>query len=377
MNTLAMKSFLCVVIILLFSSICYPQDLASDFQQALNTVPEHPKWPSGIMYCDMQGAADSFIDKHKDAATLEFLRAKLEGDLRPTKLALLSLAKLAASEPAADDILRDIIQGQPRFSQDALTAIAYLDPADARRIAEGLLASTDSRRLRRTLIGALVGLGNSDTLKMLEQVRASESHSLVRKALELAIDQLKHRLTEVPHDRQTEWAQQEILCWRTVRESPRSRAAHTEQLRAAGTLYLQGWRFPRDFLEYKLSVGDILGILIIGNQREEWAVEGLKRYAALSDLLDSYAQNSLGQIGTSEALRVLESLVTPGMFHTTNTHVFRLLGSYGDRASGEYLTTLLEDERFTDRERILINRACEIIEYRLSGGTEPIRPERR
>jgi hypothetical protein len=86
------------VAILACAAACLSQDIASDFQQALDTVPEQPKWPSGIMYYDVQKAADSLIEKHKDASTLEFLRAKLEGDLRSKKLALLSLARLAACQ---------------------------------------------------------------------------------------------------------------------------------------------------------------------------------------------------------------------------------------------------------------------------------------
>jgi hypothetical protein len=266
---------------------------------------------------------------------------------------------------------------QRRFSREALTAIAYLGPADGRRIAESLLATTDSRRLRVCVIEALVGLGDGDTLKMLEQVRASERHSLVRKALESAVDQLEYRLTQVPHDSQAEWARHEILCWRTVMESPMSRAPHTELLSAAATLQLQGYQFPRDLLEYRLAQGDILGILLIGGQKETWAVGGLRLNAARTDEMGRYSRKSLGEIGTSEALRVLESLVGPSEARTTNTHVFRLLGAYGDAASAEFLKALSEDERFTEREHILINRAWEAIQYRLSGSTEPIRLETR
>jgi len=364
------KLLLVTAIVLINSVVCYSQDIVSDFDQALAMVPEYPLWPSGIMYYDMQDAANSFISKHNDISTVEFLKAKIE-DPNSRKLALLSLAKLAASEPVAERTLQEIIHGQPRFRREALTAIAYLQPADGRRIAAGLLARTDSWRLRIAIIEAMVGLGDQHTLEVLKQMRGTEHQGLVKRALESAIDQIGHRLTQVPHDRQVKWAEQEVLCWRTVRESPRSRAPHTEQLLAAETLYLQGRRLPRDFLECKLNAGNILGILIIGNQREAWAIESLKRYAALSDFLGSFARNSLGQIGTSEALRALEALVVPGMYHTTNTHVFRLLGSYGDRRAAEYLRTLSEDERFTEREHILINRAYEVIERRLSGNATP------
>jgi len=153
-------------------------------------------------------------------------------------------------------------------------------------------------------------------------------------------------------------------------ESPPSRALHAELVSAAATLKLQGWQFPRDFLEYRLNKSDILGILLIGGQKETWAVEGLRGYAERTNELGRYARESLCQIGTSEALRVLESLVVPGTTHTTNTHVFRLVGSYGDAISAEFLKMLLEDERFTERERLLIKRGFEVIQYRLSGGGE-------
>ena len=124
-----------IVIILLCSAVCYPQDIASDFQQALNITPEEPKWPSGIMYCDMEEAADSVVSKHSGTSAVEFLETKIE-EANSRKLVLLSLAKLAPANEAAENALYKQIYAE---NYGAIVPVAYLAPDDGRRIAETIL----------------------------------------------------------------------------------------------------------------------------------------------------------------------------------------------------------------------------------------------
>jgi len=102
--------------------------MAVDFQQALDMVPEEPKWPSGIMYYDMQDAVDSFVGKHSDPATVSFLQTKME-DPRFARLALFCLAQLAPKDQNAKKVLYEQID---RRNSAAIVTIAYLHPADAR-----------------------------------------------------------------------------------------------------------------------------------------------------------------------------------------------------------------------------------------------------
>jgi hypothetical protein len=108
MNSFGKKFLAEIMFIMLISAICCSQDIDSDFQQALNMVPMEPKWPSGIMYYDMQEAAGSFINRHSGASAVEFLKTKIE-DPTSRKLAILSLTKLATTNRTAEEILYNII----------------------------------------------------------------------------------------------------------------------------------------------------------------------------------------------------------------------------------------------------------------------------
>ena len=129
---------------------------------------------------------------------------------------------------------------------------------------------------------------------------------------------------------------------------------------------MQGQRFPRDYLEYKLSSDDILVVGIIGMQREAWAVPALKKYATFKSLLGDFARGALARIATNEALRAIEDSIVPGGHSRANRHLVRLLRRHGDQASAELLRQLSSDERFSEGERISIIRAYEIILKRLA-----------
>jgi len=245
MSTVRKKLGPPIVIVLLCCAVCSSQDIASDFDQALAMLPEEPKWPSGIMYYDMQDAANSFVSKHADISAVEFLETKMEDPIS-TKLVLLSLAKLAsANETAENTLYRQIYRNKSIIRRHATTVIAHLDPNDGRRIAETLLTQAGPWEVRRPAVDMLVGLGDKCTLEMLKQMKPDEKYLIVKKALEAAIAELEYRLTQVPPDKQAEWAQQESLCWRTLRETPLPRKVAGENRVAATTLYMQGFRFSQ------------------------------------------------------------------------------------------------------------------------------------
>jgi len=141
------KVLLVTAIVLINSVVCYSQDIFSDFDQALAMVPEKPGWPHRITYYyDVENAANSFVSKHSDTAAVEFLQTKIQ-DPNSKKLALLSLAKLAATNQTAENALYQIIYEKDRR---AMITIAYLDPNDGRAIAETLLVSPGPWEVRKT-----------------------------------------------------------------------------------------------------------------------------------------------------------------------------------------------------------------------------------
>ncbi len=370
MNILRKEIFQTITVVLMCSAICYSQNITSDFAQALEKIPQQPKWPSGIMFYDVQDAVDSFISMHSNTETVRFLQNKIQ-DQNSRKLALLSLAKLAASNEAAESVLYDLIHSQSHLRQDAITALAYLEPDDGRRIAENLLNQPGPYEARKPAVDILIRIGDQDTLDMLKQMQPEEESSVVRKALELAIPLLEYRLTEVALDKQAQRVQQETLCWRTLRETPPSLNGLEAYHKAAKTLSMQGQQFPRDYLEYKLNSSNLLGIAIISNQKETWAIDGLKKYATGKGSLGDLARSSLVEIGTSEALRALEHSLIPGGHRYANRHIMRILRLHGDQASAELAKKLASDERFSDDERNSLRITYEIIEKRLARVHQP------
>jgi hypothetical protein len=344
-------------------SVCYSQDIALDFEKALGAIPAKAKWPSGIMYYDMQDAADSFVNKHKGASAVEFLRTKIE-DPNSRKLALLMLTKLAPVNPVAESALYEVIYGN--FRRDAVTAIAYLDPNDGRSIAETIISQSGPWQVRRAAVEILIGLGDHNTLKLFEQMVLDEKQPPIKDALKSAIIQLEYRLTQIPPDEQSEWAQWEILCWRTLRETPLPRDIGGENRLAAETLYMQGWRFPRQYLEYKLASADLLGIALVGLQKDAWAVQDLKDYATRGDAVGDFACSALARIGTSDALRAMEDSLIAGGNSRANTHLTMILENYGDKATAEFMKKLSVDQRFSEDERASFEYAYKIIEKRLA-----------
>lgn len=363
MNTLLNRVCVTTATFLLLMSVCYSQDIAIDFEKALEAIAAKSKWPSGITYYDMQKEADSFTSKYRDSSAVEFLQTKIE-DPNSRKLALLILTKLAPVNPVAESALYEVIYGN--FRRDAVTAIAYLDPNDGRPIAETIISHIGPLEVRTAAVEMLIGLGDHNTLKLFEQIVLDEKQFPVKNALKLAIIRLEYRLTQIPPDEQSEWARREILCWRTLRESPLPRDLGGENRLAAETLYMQDGSFPRQYLEYRLASGDLLGIALVGLQKDAWAVQGLKDHATGGDVVGDFARSALARIATSDALRALEDSLIPGGYTRANNHLTRILRIYGDKGTADFLKKLSLDERFSEDERASFEYANKIIEKRLA-----------
>jgi hypothetical protein len=371
MKTLRIGFSPVVIVFLLCLRVCNSQDFASDFQKALDIVSKQAKWPSGIMYyLDMEDATDFFVSKYIDSSTVAFLESKIQ-DPNSQKLGLLCLAKLTQISDVAKTALYQIIYNSPQSQRDAVTVIAYIDPNTSRPIAEKLLMQSGPWRIRVPACQMLIGLGDQSTLDLLKQLVADEKNFYVKQALESAIAQLEYRLTQVPPAKQAEWANYEILCWRTVRETPPPRAVDGEKQLAAQTLHAQGYVFTDEYLQYKLARRDLISIALIGNQKKTWAVPILGKHAVLGDSLGDFSRSALAKIRTSEALRALENAILPGGNSRANTQLLISLQQYGDDYTIEFMENLSKDERFSERERDALIYAYKIIESRLSGNGSP------
>jgi hypothetical protein len=355
--------FWAIAIVFICSIVCHSQDIVLDFEQSLETALKQHKG-MGVTYWDLEGAADNFISKHTGGSTAEFLETKIH-DPNSRKLAILILAKMAGANERALTIFRAQMHDS---IGDAVIAISYMDTNAARPIAEGLLGQIELWYVRKAAADILVGFGNGHSLEMLKEICITEKDLMIKKALESAAIQLEYRLTKIPAERQAEWTQQEIFLWRapTDREGPAPRNLLTEKYSAANRLYMRGIKFTREYLQYKLSIGDNLAIAIIGNQRETWAVEELKGYAPEKGDIGDLARAALAKIGTNEALRALEDSLVPGMRKSVFGHVMSLLRLYGDETSAELMKKLLSDTRFSESERGSFAITSEIIEKRIA-----------
>ena len=365
MNTLLNRVCVTTATFLLLMSVCYSQDIAIDFEKALEAIAAKSKWPSRIMYYDVEDAAEFFVSKYSDSSTVAFLESKIQ-DPNCQKLGLLCLAKLAQVSDVAQTALYQIIYNSPHSQRDAVTVIAYVDPNTARTIAETLLTQSGALRIRVPACQMLIGLGDQSTLDLLKHILADEENRYVKESVASAIPQLEYRLTRVPPEKQGEWANYEILCWRTVRETPLPRAVDGEKQSAAQTLHAQGYVFTDEYLQYKLARGDLLSIALIGMEKETWAVPILGKHAVLGDSLGDFSRSALVEIRTSEALRALENAILPGGNSRANTHLTMILENYGDKATAEFMKKLWVDQRFSEDERASFEYAYKIIEKRLA-----------
>jgi len=360
-----MNGCACVVVLVLVlgNGVCYSQDVESDFNEVLGAIPQPKKAANDVKYWDVEKAAEDFITRHADANAVALLQARAE-DPNSRKLALMSLAKLAATDQSAKDALYGRIYEE---RSDAILTLTYLSPEQGRNLAEDILIREAPVNVRWSAIGVLGCCGDVQTLDMFRQLVAEETNSLLRKAIELAISKMEYKLAnsalEADRDR---WSRQEALMWRTASEAPLYRNVTGYISWSAAEIRRQGYQLSRDLLEYKLGTGDLLGIAAVGYQQEEWAVDGLAVYAKDTSSQGDFARRALGRIGTEEARRGLEEALIPGGDRGVNKQIMMIFELGGDRQTAEFLREKAQDAGFLDREREYMRAAAAFIEKRLA-----------
>ena len=359
------KDRICVValVLVLGCGVCYSQDVESDFDQLFGGIPQPEKAANDVKYWDVEKAGEDFISRHSDANAVALLQARAE-DPNSRKLALMSLAKLAVTDQSAKDALYSRIYEQ---RSDAILTLAYLNPEQSRILAEDILTREGPMGVRRNAIAILGCCGDLKTFEMISQLALEEGNSLLKKAMEAGVAKLGHKLANsalvADHDR---WSRQEALMWRTASEAPLYRNVTGYVSWSAAQIRKQGYQLSRDLLEYKLGTGDLLGIAVVGYQREEWAVEGLAVYAKDASSQGEFARRALARIGTEQVRGILEEALIPGGDRGVNKQIMMMFELGGDKKTAEFLREQAQDAGFLDRERAYMRTAATFIENRLA-----------
>jgi len=340
--------------IVLCCAACFAEDTAVDYERLFAEC-------TGL--ADVSAAADRFVSTCNDAAAIAFLQTKAD-DPNSAKLALVSLAKIAAGDQSAKGVLYDYIYGK---QPSAVVMLAYLEPQGCRDLAEPLLVQDGPVEIRAAAAEMLGAAGDTAALEMLKNLREPEKNWIVKKSIELAIRDLQHKLANVPVIEQGKWSQDSLLLWRTLKTTvDMSRRTDLVFVKAGAALYGQDKRFAREFLEYRLNCEDLLAVALIGLQKESWAVEGLRRHSQLTGSLGDFSRSALMKIGSDEAVRALHESIIPDGSNRANVHTIMLLELHGGGQSAEFLKKLADDERFSKRHRDYMTVAARNIERRLA-----------
>jgi hypothetical protein len=277
---------------------------------------------------------------------------------------MISLAKLATSSQTASSVLYDSINAR---NGQGVEAIGYLEPEACRALAEPLMKQEGNVRVRRDAAEILGAAGDAAILDMLKVLRSAEKSRMVQRALDSAIAKLQYKAANVPLAEQQGWSEEDLLLWRTLRETPdSSRRGDVVYAKAAASLKAQGRRISRSVLEYKVISKDLTGIALIGLQREAWAVDELRKYSPLRGSLGDFTRATLMNIGTPEAIAALHDSLQPDGSRRANIHIITMLGLRGGRQSAEFFKTLAQNEEFLAIDRKAMAVAARNIEKRLA-----------
>jgi len=351
-----MKNGIKMIVIGIFicCTLSYAQDTGIDCAQLFDECVKEK---------NLSVAADRFINLYNDADSIVFLHSKIE-DPNSSKLAMISLAKLAVNKQSARDILYDSIYTK---NGQGIEAIGYLEPVACRTLVEPLLERQDNVEVRKDATEILGAVGDVGTLNVLEALRLSEKSRMVQRAINSAIEILQYKVTNVPLEEQKKWSQEDLMLWRTLKETPDiSRSGVAVYGKAAMAIKEQGKQISRNLLEYKVASGDLMGIALVGAQRETWAVRQLESFATRGDSVGDFSRTALMNIGTLEAIAALQNSLLPNGSNRANVNIIMMLSLMGGHDSADYLDKLAQDEEFSEKDRRRMTTAVRMIKQRLS-----------
>ena len=346
---------LVVISVLICCTFCYAQETTVDCSRLFD---EHMKNK------DLSAAADQFISSCNDAEAIAFLQGRI-GDPNSSKLAMISLAKLAPTSQAAKDVLYDSIYAG---NGSGMEALGYLEPDMCGILAKPLLIQSGVLEVRKPAAEILGATGDATTVEMLKTARYTTGEkSRLRRAIDSAITKLQYKLASVPFEEQHKWSREDLLLWRILRETPDlSRIGSAVYGEAAMAVKEQGRRISRSLLEYKVISEDLMGIALVGAQREAWAVEQLAGYATRGDNVGDFSRTALMNIGTPEAVAALQNSLLPDGSNRANVNIIMMLSLMGGREFAAFLKTLAQNDKFSEKDRRRMNTAVRVIEHRLA-----------
>jgi hypothetical protein len=283
------------------------QELAAQFTRAV--AAEDGKSVSAFITAfpnvlQLRDAARAFTARASDAGAVAFLKkVPLQTDRsragRAEQLtALIGLALLAGKHDTISFLRANIVDRHSPQSRNALLAISFLPPRDARMVAEEIV--TDARQPWQTQIECLFllrAVGDQGTLEKLEGARESPNVSEVWKRTSWFIRQRLSLKDAAERDR---WARQELVLLQMSRWDPNFRGAHTELAWIAEQVHRSEPDIAVGLLRARLSLERPRAYVLDYNIPHEIplaaALAGIQKNTELLPLLDEWAATDYGYI---------------------------------------------------------------------------------
>lgn len=356
--------FILVSMILLVGSLYgNEQDASVDFDK-MSKKFANIRYPA---QSDYQEITKDFLNRHRDQQTIDMLGMQAL-NAKHRKLALVCLAQLAGEIPAAREVLLKLAEQQK--GQDVIIAISYLPVNQTCMILKEISRKTIKLQTRKAALELLKIIWNESLFEQYEKSESQYDPKEIKKALKETMSNFGLRPDEFASETPKKSSTEDMLFWRAYEETRGSyRSPFGHEKRAAEIAHKWKSKFSRDFLETKLNKKDPLAIILIGRQKEQWAVEKLKSFVNNTGNVGYWSRTALAQIGSRGALFILEGLLVDGLSEPNQQkrqkrHVIKLLERYGDQESSDRLLRLAGTEE-NKEEKDRLNRAAHLIQYRL------------
>ncbi len=285
--------------------VCYASGITQDMQSDFDRTREKRTHVRVLVLSDFHEAAKAFVAQHHTTETIDFLVREAQKPAN-RKFALLCLAELSMVMPAAQEALLE--QASRPQGKEVVLVASYLPMDQTYILLRRLLTQPITPPTEESALELLGAIGDQDIAQWLRERKSTRSQA----ALEAAIQEIDQRTQEVAPERIRQRVLQERLYWRVMEETAlpyRSSLIHDKL--AAEAVQRQQERFTPEFLRDKLQKKDPLAVRLVGIQGEGWAIGSLRDLATDTGDMGMRARGALGQIGSRQALSVLEELLHP------------------------------------------------------------------
>jgi len=300
-----------------------PSGIERDFTNARDELTSHP---SSYSLLAVRKAAEPIARKYGGAAIPFF--AEHVKDPHSQTLALMCLALLAEDQHAID-ALRNASAGDVLPEYRFMIMLSYAPRDVVRREGEALMQSlfkSGRPHCAEMLIELMGAVGDEGTIKLMRTIVQDrrELHEDTKKGLLHYAEQLEQYLAMDPGKR-AQRLNHELIFLQTSRDLRGFQNIASDYPDAAERLAAGGVKLPADFLFAKIRepgfdyagrfsdrypTAALMAMAVLGQQKEAAAVSEIARFATGQHIFGEVAVGALHQIGTPEALRILNSLPT-------------------------------------------------------------------